>query len=187
MDVDPSTQAHMVAFSLVMAASVIPISSDSSEESVELKDRVMARMEERFDQFVDQLSDRIDQLMNKHGNRNVRSTNDEQSENPFGEDDDSSYDEQSGRRPGRNQREDNRRASGSGNVASHFAPSQAKVGGGNTGPVSRASSSSGLKCFNCSEPGHRQSECKKAGKKHLFADPKGDDDAAYEEYKKALV
>ncbi|GJT13555.1 putative nucleotidyltransferase, ribonuclease H, partial [Tanacetum coccineum] len=65
------------------------------------------------------------------------------------------------------------RASGSGNVASRFAPSQAKAGGGNTGPVSRASGSSGLKYFNCGEPGHRQSECKKAGKRHLFADPEG--------------
>ncbi|GJU16925.1 fatty acid desaturase, type 1 protein [Tanacetum coccineum] len=46
---------------------------------------------------------------NWHGNRNVRGTDDEQSENPFGEDDDSSYDEQSGRRPKRNQREDNKR------------------------------------------------------------------------------
>ncbi|GKB75351.1 reverse transcriptase domain-containing protein, partial [Tanacetum coccineum] len=75
----------------------------------ELEDRVMARMEERYDQFVDQLSDRMDQLMNRHGNRNVRGTDDEQLENPFGEDDDSSSDEQSGRRPRRNQREDNRR------------------------------------------------------------------------------
>ncbi|GKF44049.1 putative reverse transcriptase domain-containing protein [Tanacetum coccineum] len=78
-------------------------------------------------------------------------------------------------------------ASGSGNVTSRFAPNQAKAGGGNTGPVSRAISGSGLKCFNCSEPGHQQSECKKAGKRHLFADPEGDDDAAYEEYKDALV
>ncbi|GKA88519.1 putative nucleotidyltransferase, ribonuclease H [Tanacetum coccineum] len=338
----------------------------------ELEDHVMARMEERFDQFVDQLSDRMDQLMNRRGNRNIRGTDDELSENPFGEDDDSSSDDQSGRRPRRNQREDNRRwesgmrvnipdfagdtlspegfidwlvaveevfefkevpknkrvlliatklrgrasawwqqlkltrervgkpritswqkmkkcmranfiphnyqlqmyqrlqilkqgsksvedytikfykliarndiqetedqlvsryigglrvqimdsvnmfdpmtlsdayqralafekqnrrvgsssspaitgASGSGNVTSRFAPSQAKAGGGNTGPVFRASGSSGLKCFNCGEPGHRQSECKKAGKRHLFADPEGDDDAAYEEYKEALV
>ncbi|GJZ54740.1 putative reverse transcriptase domain-containing protein, partial [Tanacetum coccineum] len=78
-------------------------------------------------------------------------------------------------------------ASGLGNVASRFAPSQAKAGGGNTRPVSRASGSSGLKCINCSEPGHRQSECKKAGKRHLFADPEGDDDAAYEEYEEAPV
>ncbi|GKB02204.1 putative reverse transcriptase domain-containing protein, partial [Tanacetum coccineum] len=78
-------------------------------------------------------------------------------------------------------------ASGSGNVASCSAPSQAKAGGGNTGPVSRASGSSGLKCFNCGEPGHRQSECKKTGKRHLFVDPEGDDDAAYKEYKEAPV
>ncbi|GKB02407.1 putative nucleotidyltransferase, ribonuclease H [Tanacetum coccineum] len=78
-------------------------------------------------------------------------------------------------------------ASGSGNVASHFAPSQDKAGSGNTGPVSRVSGSSGLKCFNCGEPGHLQSECKKVGKKHLFADPEGDDDAAYEEYEEAPV
>ncbi|GJS95303.1 reverse transcriptase domain-containing protein [Tanacetum coccineum] len=73
-----------------------------------LEDRVVARMEERFDQIVDQLFDRMDQLMNRRGNRNVRGTDDEQSENPFGEDDYSSSDEQSGRRPRRNQREDNR-------------------------------------------------------------------------------
>ncbi|GKC77928.1 putative nucleotidyltransferase, ribonuclease H, partial [Tanacetum coccineum] len=311
----------------------------------ELEDRVMERMEDGFNQFVDQLSDRMDQLMNKRDTRNSRGTDDEQSENPFGEDDDSSSEEQLGRRPRRNQRKDNRRwesgmrvnipdfardtlspegfidwlvaveevfefkevpenkrvsliatklhgrasawwqqlkltrkrvgkpritswqkmkkcmganfiphnyqrqmndiqeredqlvsryigglrvqimdsvnmfdpmtlsdayqralafekqnrrvgsssspaitgASGSGNVASRFAPSQAKAGGGNTGPVSRASGSSGLKCFNCGEPGHRQSECKKAGKRHLFADPEGDDDAAYEEYEEAPV
>ncbi|GJS37661.1 putative nucleotidyltransferase, ribonuclease H [Tanacetum coccineum] len=305
------------------------------------------------------MSDRIDQLIKRRGNHNVRGTDDEQSENPFGEDNDSSSDEQSGRRPRRNQREDNMRwesgmrvnisnfardtlshegfidwlvaveevfefkevlenervsliatkltkerignkritswqkmkkctranfipcnyqqqmyqqlqnlkqgsksvkdcktefyqliarndiqeiddqlvsryigglrvqimdsvnmfdpmtlsdayqralafekqnrrvggssspaitgAFGSGNVASCFSPSQAKAGGGNTGPVSRASDSSGLKCFNCGEPGHRQLECKKAGKRHLFADAKGDDDAAYEEYEEAPV
>ncbi|GJV96777.1 putative nucleotidyltransferase, ribonuclease H [Tanacetum coccineum] len=195
----------------------------------ELEDRVMAKIEERFDQFVDQLSDRMDQLMNRHGNRNVRGTDDEQSENPFGEDDDSSSDEQDTLSPERfidwlvvveevfefKEVPENKRVSliatklrdvpavtesetgiedqlvlryiGSGNVASRFAPSQAKAGGGNIGPVSRANGSSGLKCFNCGEPGHRQSECKKAGKRHLFADPEGDDDAAYEEYEEALV
>ncbi|GJT42571.1 hypothetical protein Tco_0951286 [Tanacetum coccineum] len=74
----------------------------------ELEDRVMARMEERFDQFIDQLSDRMDQLMNRRGNHNARGTNDEQSENPFGEDNDSFSDKQLGRRPRRNQREDNK-------------------------------------------------------------------------------
>nr|GFC25374.1 reverse transcriptase domain-containing protein [Tanacetum cinerariifolium] len=46
---------------------------------------------------------------------------------------------------------------------------------------------SGLKCFNCGKPGYRQSECKKAGKRHLYTDPEGDDDAAYEEYEEAPV
>ncbi|GJU93251.1 putative reverse transcriptase domain-containing protein [Tanacetum coccineum] len=67
-------------------------------------------------------------------------------------------------------------ASGSGNAVSRFAPNQAKAGGGNTRPVPNATGSSGLKYFNCSEPGHRQSECKKAGKRHLFVDPEDDDD-----------
>ncbi|GKD15918.1 hypothetical protein Tco_1205076 [Tanacetum coccineum] len=209
----------------------------------ELEDRVMARIEERFDLFVDQLSDRMDQLMNRRGNHNVRGIDDEQSENLFGEDDDSSSNEQLGRRPRQNQREDNRHwesrmrvnildfdgdtlslegasawwqqlklkgegwkakdhelaedeeiidsvnmfdpmtlsdayqralafekqnrrvgsssspaitgASGLGNVVSRFAPSQAKAGGGNTGPDSRARGSSRLKCFSYGEPGHR--------------------------------
>ncbi|GJU49514.1 putative reverse transcriptase domain-containing protein, partial [Tanacetum coccineum] len=61
-------------------------------------------------------------------------------------------------------------SSGLGNVTSRFVPNQTKVGGGNTGPVSKGVGSSGLKCFNCGEHGHRQSECKKAGKRHLFID-----------------
>ncbi|PWA56672.1 reverse transcriptase domain-containing protein [Artemisia annua] len=64
-------------------------------------------------------------------------------------------------------------SSGSGNVTSRFVPNQAKQGSSNTGPVSKGVGSSTLKCFNCGEPGHRQSECKKAGKRHLFADPDG--------------
>ncbi|GJY55132.1 reverse transcriptase domain-containing protein [Tanacetum coccineum] len=68
--------------------------------------------------------------------------------------------------------------SGSSNVASHFVPNQAKPGGG-----------SGLKCFNCGETGHRQSECKKAGKRTLFAEPEEweDDGVANDDYKEALV
>ncbi|GKF32645.1 putative reverse transcriptase domain-containing protein [Tanacetum coccineum] len=59
---------------------------------------------------------------------------------------------------------------GSGNVTCRFVPNQTKVGGGNTILVSKGVGSSGLKCFNYGEPGHRQSECKKAGKRHLFID-----------------
>ncbi|GJU41641.1 putative nucleotidyltransferase, ribonuclease H [Tanacetum coccineum] len=40
----------------------------------------------------------------------------------------------------------------SGNVTSRFVPNQTKVGGGNTGPVSKGVGSSGLKCFNYGEP-----------------------------------
>ncbi|GJT75460.1 putative reverse transcriptase domain-containing protein [Tanacetum coccineum] len=194
----------------------------------ELEDRVMARMEERFDQFVDQLSDRMDQLMNRRGNHNNQGTDDEQSENPFGEDDDSSFDEQSGRRPRRIKGRITggirvvatiETANGEGWKAKDYELAEdeeimdyvnmfntmtlsdayqrafafekqnhrAKACGGNIGPVSRASGSSGLKCFNYGKPGHRQSECKKAGKRHLFTDPKGDDDAAYKEYEEAPV
>ncbi|GJT01658.1 retrovirus-related pol polyprotein from transposon TNT 1-94 [Tanacetum coccineum] len=75
-------------------------------------------------------------------------------------------------------------SSGSGNVTSRFVPNQTKVGGGNTGPVSKGVGSSGLKCFNCGEPGHRQSECKKAEKRHLFIDEEWEDnDVADDNYK----
>ncbi|GJW77345.1 reverse transcriptase domain-containing protein [Tanacetum coccineum] len=46
-------------------------------------------------------------------------------------------------------------SSGSGNVTSRFVPNQTKVGGDNTGLVYKGVGSSGLKCFNCGEPGHR--------------------------------
>ena len=50
-----------------------------------------------------------------------------------------------------------------------------------SGPVQRTppivtltnrTSTSGVKCFGCSEIGHRQAYCKKQGKKALFVDPK---------------
>ncbi|GJX28355.1 putative reverse transcriptase domain-containing protein [Tanacetum coccineum] len=68
--------------------------------------------------------------------------------------------------------------SGSSNVASHFVPNQARQSGG-----------SGLKCFNCGEPGHRQSECKKARKRALFAEPGEweDNGVANDNYEGALV
>ncbi|GJY69258.1 putative nucleotidyltransferase, ribonuclease H [Tanacetum coccineum] len=176
----------------------------------ELEDRVMARMEERFDQLVDQLSDRMDQLMNRRGNRSVRDvpavTESETgvqivedyttefyqlfARNDIQETEDQSHAlafEKQNSRVGSSSSPAITCASGSGNMASRFSPSQAKACGGNTRPVFKASGSSGLKCFKCGEPGHRQSECKKAGKKHLFADPEGDDDAAYKEYEESLV
>ncbi|GKG16210.1 reverse transcriptase domain-containing protein, partial [Tanacetum coccineum] len=64
------------------------------------------------------------------------------------------------------------------NMASNFLTNQAKPGGG-----------SGLKCFNCGETDHRQSECKKARKRTLFANPEEweDDGVANDDYKEALV
>ncbi|GJU37443.1 reverse transcriptase domain-containing protein [Tanacetum coccineum] len=49
------------------------------------------------------------------------------------------------------------------------------MGGANIRPISKGVESSGLKCFNCGEPGYRQSECKKAGKRHLFANEEWED------------
>ncbi|GKG53333.1 putative reverse transcriptase domain-containing protein, partial [Tanacetum coccineum] len=54
-------------------------------------------------------------------------------------------------------------------------------------PVSKATDGSGLKCFKCGEPGHRQSECKTARKRNLFADPKEDDEVAYGDYEEAPI
>ncbi|GKC42023.1 hypothetical protein Tco_1059745 [Tanacetum coccineum] len=54
-------------------------------------------------------------------------------------------------------------SSGSGNMASRFVPNQTRPGGGNTGPVSKGVGSSGLRCFNRGETGHRQSKSKKIG------------------------
>ncbi|GJS53272.1 reverse transcriptase domain-containing protein [Tanacetum coccineum] len=47
----------------------------------------------------------------------------------------------------------------------------ARQSDGNIGPVSKRVLSSILKCLNCDEHGHRQSECKKTQKRHLFVDP----------------
>ncbi|GJZ15852.1 putative reverse transcriptase domain-containing protein [Tanacetum coccineum] len=71
-----------------------------------------------------------------------------------------------------------RGGSGSSNMASHFVPNQARPSGG-----------SGLKCFNCGKPGYRQSECKKAGKRTLFAEHEEweDDGVANDGYEGAQV
>nr|GEY71245.1 reverse transcriptase domain-containing protein [Tanacetum cinerariifolium] len=74
-------------------------------------------------------------------------------------------------------------------MASRFVSNQAKPDGGNFRPISKGVGRSGLKCFNCGEPGHRQSECKKARKRHLFADLKEweKDRAVDDEYVEPLV
>nr|GEW81322.1 hypothetical protein [Tanacetum cinerariifolium] len=78
--------------------------------------------------------------------------------------------------------------SSSGNAVSYFAPNQAKVGVGNTRPFPKATDSSRLKCFNCGEPGHRQSECKKARKRKLFPNLEdNDDDVTYVDYEATLI
>ncbi|GKC65295.1 putative reverse transcriptase domain-containing protein, partial [Tanacetum coccineum] len=42
--------------------------------------------------------------------------------------------------------------------------------------------------FNCGKPGHRQSECKKVRKRHLFADEKWEDEGvADDDYEDPLV
>ncbi|GKC76647.1 putative reverse transcriptase domain-containing protein [Tanacetum coccineum] len=79
-------------------------------------------------------------------------------------------------------------SSGSGSVTSRFVPNQTKVGGGNIGPVSKGVGSSGLKCFNCGEPDHRQSQCKKARKRHISIDEECEDNGvANDDYEEPLV
>nr|GFA99558.1 reverse transcriptase domain-containing protein [Tanacetum cinerariifolium] len=53
--------------------------------------------------------------------------------------------------------------------------------------VSKGVRDSNLKCFNCGEPGHRQSECQAARKKTLFIDMEEDDEEAGGEYDKTPV
>ncbi|GJZ39238.1 hypothetical protein Tco_0585801 [Tanacetum coccineum] len=76
----------------------------------ELEQRFMARMDERFNQIVDQLANRMNDMMNPRRRRdhNSRGIEGEELENPFFEGDNSSFDEQPDR-PRRNQKEDNRR------------------------------------------------------------------------------
>ncbi|KAI3526019.1 hypothetical protein L1887_05170 [Cichorium endivia] len=64
-------------------------------------------------------------------------------------------------------------SSGSGTMVPRFTPSQQKPRGSSAGPTPKGASTSGLKCFNCGETGHRQSECKTAGKRHLFTEAEG--------------
>ncbi|XP_076913571.1 uncharacterized protein LOC143572239 [Bidens hawaiensis] len=63
-----------------------------------------------------------------------------------------------------------------------IVPGQQRSGANNTGSTSKGASSSVVKCFKCGETGHRQVDCKQAGKRHLFVES---EDEQYEEYKKA--
>ncbi|GKA11937.1 hypothetical protein Tco_0691483 [Tanacetum coccineum] len=58
--------------------------------------RIMASMEKRLDQFVDQLAYRMNDMMNlrRREYRNCQRSEGEELENPFFEGDDSSFDEQ---------------------------------------------------------------------------------------------
>ncbi|KAI3505941.1 hypothetical protein L1887_28268 [Cichorium endivia] len=79
-------------------------------------------------------------------------------------------------------------SSGSGTMVPRFTPSQQKPGGSSAGPTPKGASTSGLKCFNCGETGHRQSECKRAGKRHLFTEAEGwQDEGADERYEDTPV
>ncbi|XP_076917600.1 uncharacterized protein LOC143577732 [Bidens hawaiensis] len=71
---------------------------------------------------------------------------------------------------------------GSGSAKPRVVPSQQRSGANNTGSTSKGASSSGVKCFKCGETGHRQVDCKQAGKRHLFVES---EDEKYEEYEKA--
>ncbi|XP_076881589.1 uncharacterized protein LOC143529752 [Bidens hawaiensis] len=71
--------------------------------------------------------------------------------------------------------------SGSGSGGPRFVPSQQRSGANNIVSTSKGASSSGVKCFKCGETGHRQVDCKQAGKRHLFVEY---DDEQYEEYEK---
>ncbi|KAI3505902.1 hypothetical protein L1887_28229 [Cichorium endivia] len=76
-----------------------------------LEQRLMARMDERLDQVVDQLTDRMVELMNRgrQGPQTHSQMDDDDLENPFGDNDDSSFE---GNLEGRRRHErgvDNRR------------------------------------------------------------------------------
>ncbi|GJY12766.1 putative nucleotidyltransferase, ribonuclease H [Tanacetum coccineum] len=180
----------------------------------EFEQRVMARMEGRLDEFVDRLADRMNDTMNLRRRRDHRPGQNQREDNRRWESgmrvNIPKFDGNTLNPEGfidwlvaveevfefKEVLENERvsliatklrgGSSGSGNVTSQFVPNQTKVGGGNTGPIPKGVGSSGLKCFNCGEPGHRQSECKKAGKRHLFVDEEWEDnglaDNDYEEH-----
>ncbi|KAI3698090.1 hypothetical protein L6452_31202 [Arctium lappa] len=60
--------------------------------------------------------------------------------------------------------------SSSNSVFPRVGPNQKKSMGSSVGPTPKGAGSSGLKFFNCRESGHRQSECKKVGKRNLLVE-----------------
>ncbi|GJT17382.1 putative nucleotidyltransferase, ribonuclease H [Tanacetum coccineum] len=267
---------------------LIPYHGDSSDDDLAMNSRTNfvypggndggPSIEERADLFLE-AQDRV--------KKRASGTDVEQSENPFGEDGDSSSDEQSGRRPRRNQSEDNRRWESGMRVnildfagdtlspegfidwlvaveevfefkevpenkrvsliatklrgrasalwqqlkltretvgkpritswqkmkkcmrimdsvnmfdpmtlsdayqrALAFEKQNRRVGSSSSPAIIGASGfriSLASRCAPSKAKAGLASECKKAGKRHLFADLEGDDDAAYEEYEEAPV
>nr|KAJ0227009.1 hypothetical protein LSAT_V11C100042370 [Lactuca sativa] len=77
---------------------------------------------------------------------------------------------------------------GTGGMVSRVVPNQSRSTSNSVGPTPRTTVSSSLKCFSCGETGHRQSECKKVGKRHLFAEQDDwQNDDAGENYKDPYV
>ncbi|XP_076925764.1 uncharacterized protein LOC143588719 [Bidens hawaiensis] len=72
--------------------------------------------------------------------------------------------------------------SGSGGGGHRVIPSQQNPGFTNAGSCSEGASNSGVKCFKYGETGHRQVDCKQAGKRHLFDES---EDEQYADYEKA--
>ncbi|XP_052626904.1 uncharacterized protein LOC111883152 [Lactuca sativa] len=75
-------------------------------------------------------------------------------------------------------------SSGTGGMVPRVFPNQQRPTSNNVVPNPGTTISSSLKCFSCGQTGHRQLECKKVGKRHLFAE-KADwqNDDAGENYK----
>nr|KAJ0217138.1 hypothetical protein LSAT_V11C300143600 [Lactuca sativa] len=59
---------------------------------------------------------------------------------------------------------------GTGCMVPRVVPNQQRPTSNSVGPNPRTTVSSSLKCFSCGETGHRQPECKKVRKRHLFAE-----------------
>ncbi|GKB84178.1 hypothetical protein Tco_0956450 [Tanacetum coccineum] len=146
----------------------------------------MERIEERLDQFLDPLANRMHDMMNtrRRRDRNSRRSKGEESENSFFDGDGSSSDEQLDR-PRRNHREDNRR------WESGMRVNIPEFDGDTLNPEGFIDWLVAVEqVFEFKEvPENKKSECKKTGKKTLFAEPEEweDDGVANDDYKEALI